>query len=1585
MGQLTPDQQPSSSCNPETLDQGAQVTPDATSSKLPPGDAEDETTILSALGEDAAIAHAGASLLDSLGRGLAAEAGEPAAGELARYEVLKPLGKGGMGIVFKARDRRLGRVVAIKRISSNIAGSSSALERFLAEARSVAVLNHYNIVQIYDIDKDSDGYFISMEYIEGEDLKSKIARDGRIDPERAVEITRQLCNALSYAHGRGIIHRDIKPGNILVTAQGTPKLVDFGLARGIADQDLTVTGVMMGTVDYASPEQLQDTKNVDHRTDIYSLGATLYEMLTGISPRMVQESKIPEELRESVLKAMSADRGQRYQTINAFSEALAQAKVGDVETLIRRADARFKAGDLEGALHRYEQVLRIDGQHAWAGKQVELIRSRIESIRGWRQEANSAANEGHWESAAVAWQRILDSAPGDVEAIEQLAKAEDEIRNGKLAAELGEARRHLDAHRFADAETKCQAALALDTENAEAQAIRKAIRAARTRMGRDKIRAGFKLFDRKDYSAAILLLREALELVPEDHRERAKLTQALDLAEALQRITDADRAIDQGEMIEAGRLLDEAESRSGKYQNLIDRIAKRREKVAAKKAAKKLEASLWRRKLILQIVIPVLASVIVLGVLVGLLVHSMLRRPPVAITPPPTASTPIAQSDGNGVPRPVTPSQGLPADKGRQAAPPAPVPALQHASPPAAIQVDDKPFFVIAARSIDPPDFAEVARAGFNTVSYVYHDKAEPYLEEAKRHGLRAIGYTRQKPDWDALQASLRACRGDPTLLAWIMPADPLIWEIPKADIKRVYDTIHSADGTHPAELLECPVPDRWPRLPDYVEYCDILAIEANPFTEAYLRYQKFDYRDRILLLPYWTEQAVSLGRGKPVWALIPAHQGNDGRPTPAQIRAMTYLVINRGAGGVLIDGFKSLLYEGDTDDPRFRAVLGMGDARLADLRKESIRIAGELKRLAPAILTGAVFDAVKVEDTSGVTDPIDYKAYAQGDRLYVVAINTSNQPVSPRLRFNVRTTPTVDLLGETRTLTLKDSAFTDPFAAYETHVYMLRMVGPSAVEPAPSAAVPPSPPAVPTTLKNSIGMSLKRIPAGEFMMGSKASVPELIDRFGGKDQWNRPATQIPYHKVRIRTPFYMAIHEVTVGQFRRFVEDTHYVTDAEGGALSFAAGRKGGDTLNSDGDSSWSEDASWRKPGFTQTNDHPVTFISWNDAKAFCAWLGKKEGRVYRLPTEAEWEYACRAGTDTEFWWGDDMDQSGRMANVADQAPRQAYPSWSSSTSRSDGHATTAPVGSYRENGFGLHDMIGNVAEWCEDHYHENYAGAPADGSAWLDDSSSSSRVIRGGAWDDPPAVYRVAARFDFPASFRNWGSGLRVVSEPAAVASPSGNGAQFPRSDPIPDEANGPSRLHAAFNGKDLSGWFAASGDSSAWSMDDGVLVGTAHQPQGFNWLMTRREYTDFELSFEFQLTIGADSGVALRANPGDPAHPQIQVREDHDPRYASTPLEWQTGALYGLAIDHPAVLLAVGEWNRMVILLRGSLLRVTVNNRVVLDTDLDKMSRNGLKYPILPPGPGRIGFEAYLGTVRYRKVEIRDLANSTARSVK
>ena len=294
-----------------------------------------------------------------------------------------------------------------------------------------------------------------------------------------------------------------------------------------------------------------------------------------------------------------------------------------------------------------------------------------------------------------------------------------------------------------------------------------------------------------------------------------------------------------------------------------------------------------------------------------------------------------------------------------------------------------------------------------------------------------------------------------------------------------------------------------------------------------------------------------------------------------------------------------------------------------------------------------------------------------------------------------------------------------------------------------------------PKEFTNSVGMKMVLIPAGEFVMGSPDS------------EEGRDSDEGPQHRVRIAQPFYMATCEVTVGQFRRFVEATGYRTDAEKGVQSLQDGKTGGYTVGSDGTWGWWEDASWRNPGFAQTDDHPVVLVSWNDARAFCAWLSRTEGREYRLPTEAEWEYACRAGTETEYWWGDEMDRTGRVANVADRSAKRTYPEWEI-MEMDDGSVHTAPVGSYRANGFGLRDMIGNVWEWCEDVWHEGYAGAPTDGSAWVSGGKAEYRVLRGGSWGNDPGGCRSALRGRLGPDNRSVSFGLRVVVSMAARGTP-------------------------------------------------------------------------------------------------------------------------------------------------------------------------------------------------------------------------
>jgi serine/threonine-protein kinase len=200
------------------------------------------------------------------------------------YVVLEPLGGGAMGQVFRARHRLLERVAALKRIRRDHEDNPRMAERFLREVRAAASLAHANIVSVYDFYLDGDEFYLAMELIPGADLHSYLDRHGPLPIALACEYAHQACRGLQHAHGRGVIHRDIKPRNLLLSAAGQVKIIDFGLARRESDPTLTASQVMMGTLDYVAPEQADDAHAVDGRADIYSLGCTLYHLLAGHTP-----------------------------------------------------------------------------------------------------------------------------------------------------------------------------------------------------------------------------------------------------------------------------------------------------------------------------------------------------------------------------------------------------------------------------------------------------------------------------------------------------------------------------------------------------------------------------------------------------------------------------------------------------------------------------------------------------------------------------------------------------------------------------------------------------------------------------------------------------------------------------------------------------------------------------------------------------------------------------------------------------------------------------------------------------------------------------------------------------------------------------------------------------------------------------------------------------------------------------------------------------------------------------------------------------------------------------------------------------
>ena len=245
-----------------------------------------------------------------------------------RYRIEGQLGQGGMGAVLLATDTRLDRKVAIKRILGEASGNRMAVTRFLTEAKSIAALNHPNVIQIYDYGRAKDGPFLVMEYVDGGSLLDK-CRDGAMPLEDAVAMACQLCDGLAKAHDLGIIHRDIKPANVLLTKDGVPKLTDFGLAKAQAgDHGQTMTGAVLGTPDFMPPEQRRDASLVDHRSDLWSLAATVYQMATGRSPKIIRFDLLPVELTHVLGKALEDEKEDRYQAAREFRDALRAVREG---------------------------------------------------------------------------------------------------------------------------------------------------------------------------------------------------------------------------------------------------------------------------------------------------------------------------------------------------------------------------------------------------------------------------------------------------------------------------------------------------------------------------------------------------------------------------------------------------------------------------------------------------------------------------------------------------------------------------------------------------------------------------------------------------------------------------------------------------------------------------------------------------------------------------------------------------------------------------------------------------------------------------------------------------------------------------------------------------------------------------------------------------------------------------------------------------------------------------------------------------------------------------------------------------------
>jgi serine/threonine protein kinase/Tfp pilus assembly protein PilF len=264
-----------------------------------------------------------------------------------RYQIIEELGKGGMGKVYKAQDTDLKEKVAIKLLRPEIAADKKTIERFRNELKFARKIRHKNVCQMYDLNKETGSHYITMEYVDGKDLKGMIRMMGQLSSGKTIFIAKQICEGLVEAHRLGVVHRDLKPQNIMVDEDGNARIMDFGIARSLKTKGITAAGVMIGTPEYMSPEQVEG-KEVDQRSDIYSLGVILYEMVTGRvpfegdtpftigvkhkseSPKDPKElnTQLPEDLNVVILRCLEKDKEKRYQSAGEVRAELTRIEKG---------------------------------------------------------------------------------------------------------------------------------------------------------------------------------------------------------------------------------------------------------------------------------------------------------------------------------------------------------------------------------------------------------------------------------------------------------------------------------------------------------------------------------------------------------------------------------------------------------------------------------------------------------------------------------------------------------------------------------------------------------------------------------------------------------------------------------------------------------------------------------------------------------------------------------------------------------------------------------------------------------------------------------------------------------------------------------------------------------------------------------------------------------------------------------------------------------------------------------------------------------------------------------------------------------